>query len=80
MSVVQAHFLFALVWSLGANTDAAGRATFDSLLRQLITGQAPAELSAYVTAPPVRPREMGSRSEYVCAPMVVCNHAMHHYC
>lgn len=51
---LQCYFLFSLVWSLGANTDAEGRCTFDALLRKLISKSAPPELAALVQSPEVR--------------------------
>jgi hypothetical protein len=45
--------MFSLVWSLGANTDEDGRHTFDAVLRQLLKGEAAAELIPYITAPEV---------------------------
>lgn len=53
-ALLQAHFLFALVWSLGANTDDEGRRRFDGALRRLLAGDVPPELAAFVKAPPVR--------------------------
>jgi hypothetical protein len=50
---LQCYFLFSLVWSLGANTDAEGRAIFDGLLRKLISKNTPPELAPFVTAPDV---------------------------
>lgn len=50
---LQCYFLFSLVWSLGANTDAEGRAVFDGLLRKLLNKTTPPELAASVTAPEV---------------------------
>lgn len=50
---LQCYFLFSLVWSLGANTDAEGRAVFDGLLRKLLNKTTPPELAAFVTAPDV---------------------------
>jgi hypothetical protein len=52
-ALLQCHFLFSLVWSIGANTDDEGRRTFDGLLRKLLAGDAPPELAAYVKAPEV---------------------------
>lgn len=46
---VQSLFLFALVWSLGANTDEEGRTTFDRVLRKLLINDPPAELKPYIT-------------------------------
>ncbi|KAL3158235.1 hypothetical protein ABBQ38_010487 [Trebouxia sp. C0009 RCD-2024] len=51
---VQSLFLFALVWSLGANTDEEGRTTFDRVLRKLLINDPPAELKPYITAAPVK--------------------------
>jgi hypothetical protein len=52
-ALLQCHFLFSLVWSIGANTDDEGRRTFDGLLRKLLAGDAPPELAAFVKAPEV---------------------------
>ncbi len=41
--LVEGLFLFALVWSLGATGDVAGRAAFDAFLRNLLMGSVPAE-------------------------------------
>ena len=49
---VQSLFLFALVWSIGANTDEEGRATFDHMLRKLLINDAPADLKPYVKVCP----------------------------
>jgi hypothetical protein len=53
-ALLQCHFLFSLVWSIGANTDDEGRKTFDGLLRKLLAGDASPELAAFVKAPEVR--------------------------
>lgn len=45
---MQSLFLFALVWSLGANTDEEGRATFDHMLRKLLINDPPADLKPHV--------------------------------
>lgn len=45
---VQSLFLFALVWSVGANTDEEGRATFDHILRKLLINDPPADLKPYI--------------------------------
>lgn len=45
---VQSLFLFAVVWSLGANTDDEGRGTFDHMLRKLLINDPPAELKPHV--------------------------------
>jgi hypothetical protein len=50
---LQCYFLFSLVWSLGADVDAEGRAVFDSHLRKLINKNTAPELAAFVTAPEV---------------------------
>jgi hypothetical protein len=52
-ALLQCHFLFSLVWSLGANTGAEGRARFDGVLRGLISGNTPPEVAAHVRAPEV---------------------------
>lgn len=53
-ALLQCHFLFSLVWSIGANTNEEGRHQFDALLRRLLRGDVPAELEAYVNSPEVR--------------------------
>ncbi len=45
---VQSLFLFALVWSVGANTDEEGRTTFDHILRKLLINDPPADLKPYI--------------------------------
>jgi hypothetical protein len=50
---LQCYFLFSLVWSLGANTDAEGRAVFDGVLRKLLKREPPPEVAAFVTSPEV---------------------------
>lgn len=45
---VQSLFLFALVWSVGANTDEEGRTTFDHTLRKLLISDPPADLKPYI--------------------------------
>lgn len=45
---VQSLFLFALVWSVGANTDEEGRTTFDHVLRKLLINDPPADLKPYI--------------------------------
>lgn len=45
---VQSLFLFALVWSVGANTDEEGRTTFDHMLRKLLINDPPADLKPYI--------------------------------
>ena len=47
---LQCYFLFSLVWSLGANTDAEGRAVFDGVLRKLLKRETPHEVAAFVTS------------------------------
>ncbi|XP_033102995.1 dynein heavy chain 12, axonemal-like isoform X1 [Anneissia japonica] len=49
-------FLFSLVWSVGATSDAPGREKFDSFLRELMSGKAeehpfPAELGGKIEVP-----------------------------
>jgi len=43
-----------MVWSLGANTDESGRRHFDAVLRALLAGSPPADLTVWITAPPVK--------------------------
>ena len=50
---MQSLFLFALVWSVGANTDEEGRVTFDHMLRKLLINDASADLKPYVKVSPV---------------------------
>ena len=45
---MQSLFLFALVWSVGANTDEEGRATFDQMLRRLLINDPHPELKPYI--------------------------------
>jgi len=52
-TLLQCYFLFSLVWSSGANTDAEGRGVFDGLLRKLINRDVPPELAPFVHAPEV---------------------------
>lgn len=52
-SLLQCHFLFGLVWSIGANTDDEGRHTFDTMLRKLMKGETPSDLNGFVTSPTV---------------------------
>ena len=42
---IQSLFLFSAVWSLGGNTDAAGRAIFNAYLRRLVRNDVPEELA-----------------------------------
>ncbi|DBB17910.1 TPA: hypothetical protein ACH3X3_002922 [Trebouxia sp. C0006] len=51
---LQSLFLFALVWSVGANTDEEGRTTFDHILRKLLINDPPADLKPYIKAAPVK--------------------------
>ncbi len=53
-ALLQAHFLFSVVWSVGANTDEEGRRRFDTAIRKLLAGDPPAELAAWVKAPAVK--------------------------
>ena len=50
---IQSIFLFALVWSVGACTDEAGRATFDATLRRLLVGDVPPDLKPWMAGPAV---------------------------
>lgn len=53
-TLLQSYFLFALVWSVGANTDQAGRQHFSAQLRKLLAQQPPADLLHWVKAAPVK--------------------------
>ena len=53
-TLLQFHFLFALVWSVGANTDDKGRHHFSSSLRKLIAHTPPTDLVNFVKAPAVK--------------------------
>jgi dynein heavy chain len=53
-TLLQSYFLFALVWSLGANTDDKGRQHFSSSLRRLIAQSPPPDLINFVRAPAVK--------------------------
>ena len=41
-------FLFSLVWSVGADSDEAGKKMFDTTLRKLLIGDVPDELKPYM--------------------------------
>jgi dynein heavy chain, axonemal len=45
---IQCLFLFSLCWSVGANTDAPGRAKFNTYLRQLVDNAVPPELEHFM--------------------------------
>lgn len=51
---VQSLFLFALVWSVGANTDEEGRTMFDRMLRKLLINDPPADLKPHIKVSTVR--------------------------
>jgi dynein heavy chain, axonemal len=51
---IQSLFLFSAVWSLGGNTDAAGRSSFNTYLRRLVQNDVPQELALYATGTPVK--------------------------
>ncbi|KAF5833108.1 hypothetical protein DUNSADRAFT_10689 [Dunaliella salina] len=48
------QFLFALVWSLGGNTDDEGRKRFDFCLRHVLSNDPPPELKVWCTGAPVK--------------------------
>lgn len=75
-ALLQCHFLFSLVWSIGANTDDEGRKTFDGLLRKLLAGDAPPQLADFITAPEVSSCGDTSTAEPARAPQ----DAPHHHC
>lgn len=55
---LQSLFLFALVWSVGGNTDSSGRAAFDTYLRRLVHSDVPEELQLFATGQPVKISQM----------------------
>jgi len=59
---VECMFLFALVWSLGASTDAEGRAKFSAFLRDTLAGNCPADVLSFDTA------QFGSRRPRLAFP------------
>ena len=68
---LQSVFLFALVWSVGGNTDDEGRKVFDRILRKMLVNDAPPELKPYVmVSPTVCPASMHRSSTWEV------NHAM----
>lgn len=65
VGLIQSLFLFAVVWTIGGNTDDEGRKRFDTILRKLIINDAPPEMQQYVTG--VYVRVQVSQSSRVCA-------------
>ena len=63
---VQCLFVFALVWSVGGNTDAAGRTTFNKHLRAVVADAVPDELAIFATGKAVKLNQMcpDTRSVY----------------
>ena len=56
---LQSVFLFALIWSVGGNTDDEGRKVFDRILRKMLVNDAPPDLKPYVmVSPAVCPARM----------------------
>lgn len=51
---LQSLFLFSAVWSFGGNTDAAGRGSFNTYLRRLVSNDVPQELAIFATGTPVK--------------------------
>lgn len=49
---LQSVFLFALVWSVGGNTDDEGRKVFDRILRKMLVNDTPSDLKPYVMVSP----------------------------
>ena len=47
-ALIQSSFLFALVWSVGGNTDEEGRKQFDAQLRKVLAGDVPTDLKHYM--------------------------------
>lgn len=62
---IQNLFLFALVWSVGGNTDAPGRERFNAYLRRLVANDVPSELALFATGEPVRINQMFPESKSV---------------
>lgn len=46
---LQSHFIFSVIWSMGGNTDEAGRARFNTLFRGVLTNSVPEELALWAT-------------------------------
>lgn len=55
---IQSLFLFALVWSVGGNTDGAGRTNFNRHLRSVVNQNVPEELALFATGKPVKINQM----------------------
>ena len=69
---VQCLFLFALVWSVGANTDEEGRTTFDHMLRKLLINDPPPELKPYITVRPTLTPLFAAHAAYTCQEKITC--------
>ena len=69
---VQSLFLFALVWSVGANTDEEGRTTFDHMLRKLLINDPPANLKPYIKVSLTVTSSLGYRYT-IAVRTVICN-------
>eukprot|EP00892_Ulva_mutabilis_P009854 jgi/Ulvmu1/7240/UM035_0027.1 len=63
---IQSLFLFSLCWSVGGNTDAAGRGVFNAYLRRLVANDIPEELSLHMQGKRVQINQMmpDTRSVY----------------
>ena len=46
---IQSLFVFSAVWSIGGNTDSAGRSTFNTYVRRLVSNDVPDELALFAT-------------------------------
>jgi dynein heavy chain, axonemal len=55
---LQCLFLFALVWSVGGNTDANGRTIFNKYLRSVVSQNVPEEIALFATGKPVKINQM----------------------
>lgn len=51
---LQSLFIFSVVWSLGGNTDEAGRGRFNTLLRGILAHNVPQELAFWATGTAVK--------------------------
>jgi hypothetical protein len=65
---LQCLFLFSLVWSVGGNTDAGGRATINEALRRVVDNDIPPGLKLFATGKALKINQMfpDARSVYDC--------------